>query len=364
MIFVIEKDALYDGLSKTAPIAERKSPLPILSQVLIEAGEKGLVLTATDLEVGLQLTYDCDVKEAGIATVAPKRLFEFVRELPSGPISCEMVEGGRLRVASGVSVIELAGMDPADYPAWSAFEEVDQTPVEAKELLFMIDKTMFASSNDDARFNLNGVLFERNEEKTRLVATDGHRLALTDGEVNLALEVKVLVPKKSLTELRRVLENIDGEVLLGFDKKNMVIGSEKFRMTLRLIDGDYPDYRKVVPEAGDVEIHASRQGLVQTMKRVAVLTSDRNRGINVTVKSGKMEFKASHPDLGTARDEVEVEYEGDEFEIIINVSYLIEALGIVDTEKISLEYSLEGGPIIIRPIPPKNYFNLVMPMRK
>lgn len=364
MIFLIERDSLFDGLSKTAPIAERKSPLPILSQVLIDARENRLQLTATDLEVGLQLTYECEVTESGTATVPPKRLFDFVRELPSGPITCEMIESGRLRVFSGVSVIELAGMDPSDYPAWSSFDEVEQTPVKAADLLFMVDKTMFASSSDDARFNLNGILFEKNEEKTRLVATDGHRLALTDGEVNLPLESKVLVPKKSLVELRRVLENINGEVALGFDKKNMVVGSDRFKMTLRLIDGDYPDYRKVLPESGRRELEASRQGLIQTLRRVAVLTSDRNRGISVTVSPGKMEFKASHPDLGTAQDEVHVEYDGEEFQMIINVSYLIEALGIIDTEKVSVEYSKEGAPIIIRPVPPKNYFNLVMPMRK
>ena len=196
MIFLIERNKLFEGLSKAAPIAERKSPLPILSQVLMEANANGLVLTATDLEVGLQVTCECEVTESGVVTAPPKRLLEFVRELPPGPVSCETISGERLRVSAGASVIELAGMDPSDYPAWGSFDDVEQTPVEAEKFLFMIDKTMFASSNDDARFNLNGILFEKHEEKTRLVATDGHRLALTDGEVNLSLDSKILVPKK------------------------------------------------------------------------------------------------------------------------------------------------------------------------
>ena len=363
MLFEIQRDIFFDGLSKTVPIAEKRSPLPILSHVLLDAGEAQVTLTATDLEVGLQTIHEGDVKETGRVTLPSRKVLEIVRELPGGLVTVQSIGEGRIKIIAGESMFELAGMDPADYPAWSSFEQIKPVAVEAEKLIDMIEKTSFASSSDESRFNLNGILFEWREDKNRLVATDGHRLALMDGELGLGLEPSVLVPKKSLNELRRILENVQGEILLGFEEKNLVVRTDRFTMTLRLIDGEYPDYTKVIPKSGDKILTTDRMRLLQALKRVAILTSDRNRGINMSVAPGRMELTASHQDLGAARDVVEVDYKDEEFSLIINVAYLIEALGVVDTETISIEYIKEGAPVIIRPHPVKDYFNLVMPMR-
>lgn len=364
MLFEIEKDTLLDGLSKTVPITEKKSTLPILSHLLLHAEDSRLILTATDLEVGLQMMCDCEVTRPGAVTVPSKKVLEIVRELPGGKTNFELLESKRIKIAAGQSVFELAGLDPSDYPEWASLEGVETVSVPAEKLIYMIDKTLFASSTDDSRFNLNGVLFEEHEGKTRLVATDGHRLATIDGDIGLSLSSKVLVPRKCLSEARRILETVDGNVSLGFEPKNMVISTDRFTMTVRLIEGDYPDYRKVIPERGDTFVKADRVRLLQTLRRVAVLTSDRNKGITMELTPGSMELTATHPDLGMARDVVEVQYEGDEFSLIINVAYLIESLGVVDSEMVSLEYEKEGAPVIIRPDPANEYFNLVMPMRK
>lgn len=364
MQFEISRDSFLDALAKTVPITEKKSTLPILSHILMAAEGSKLVITATDLEVGLQIRYDCDVKEPGSMAVPARKLLEIVRELPAGNVRIELLDSGRIKIVCGISDFELAAMDPTDYPAWSSFEGLEKTAVPVEKFVYMVDKTLFASSSDDSRFNLNGILFERYENKTRLVATDGHRLALIDGDAQLSLESKALIPRKSLTEVRRILETVGGDVSLGFEPKNMVVSTDRFVMTARLIEGDYPDYRKVIPGTGDRVVRADRQELIQTLRRVAVLTSDRNKGIIVQIAPGKMELTATHPDLGTAKDAITVDYHGDEFEIIINVAYLIESLGVVDTDKISIEYQKEGGPVIIRPYPAKDYFNLVMPMRR
>jgi DNA polymerase-3 subunit beta len=228
----------------------------------------------------------------------------------------------------------------------------------------MIDKTAFASSNDDSRFNLNGVLFEHVEDTTRLVATDGHRLAMIDQKIEVPFTSKVLVPKKGLQELRRILESFKEEILVGFEKKNLFVKTDQFMMTVRLIDGDYPDYKKVIPGTSDRTVKANRADLAQSLRKVAVLTSDRNKGINIQVNPGRMEVTATHPDLGTAKDVIEVEYQDEEFLVIVNVAYLMESLAVIDTESVSIEYHKEGAPIVIRPYPAKEYFNLVMPMRK
>jgi DNA polymerase-3 subunit beta len=364
MFLEIEKDSLVEGLSKTVPIAEKKSTLPILSHILMEADESRLVLTATDLEVGLQMIYNCNVKESGRLAVPSKKIYEIVRELASGRVTIQFTDSARLKITSGKSVFELAGMEASDYPAWMSFGDVETARIPAEKLLNMVEKTLFASSSDDARFNLNGVLFEQNEQTTRLVATDGHRLALMDDELGLTLSAKQVVPKKGLIELKRLLESIKEEVLLGFEQKNMFIKTDKFMMTVRLIEGDYPDYRKVIPESGDRIITTNRLNFMQALRRVAVLTSERNKGVTIEVTPGKMELTATHPDLGTAQDIVDVEYADEGFAIIVNVHYLIESLGVLDTESVSFEFHKEGAPIIIRPYPAKTYFNLVMPMKK
>ena len=364
MFFEIQRDQFLDGLSKTVPIAEKRSPLPILSHVLMHAEDSQLVFTATDLEVGLRMTYEAQVTTPGGLAAPAKKIFEIVRELPQKTVTVDATEGTRMKILCGKSVFELAAMDPQDYPAWPTFDRSVASVVQAERLLYMVDKTMFASSSDDSRFNLNGVLFEQSEQTIRLVATDGHRLALIDESLGISLESRVLVPRKGLQELRRILENVKGEISLGFDQKNLFIFGDRFTMTVRLIEGDYPEYRKVIPEASDSISKASRTGLLQLLKRVAVLTSDRNKGITVRLVPGTLEMTAVHPDLGTAHDEIDVEYDGEERVVIINAAYLMEALAAIDSDEVLFEFSKEKSPIIIRPDPPKNYFNLVMPMRR
>jgi DNA polymerase III subunit beta len=365
MFFETERDILLDGLSKAVPLTEKKSSLPILSHVLVTVTDTDLILTATDLAVGLQTRSPCTSGEPGLVAIPCRKLFEIVKELSSGPIRIELTENLRIKISSGNGVFELASMDAADYPAWMSFEEVETASIQSEKLLRMIDKTLFASSNDEARFNLNGVLFEQHEEKIKLVATDGHRLAMIDEDLGMSIAAKrVVVAKKSLLELKRMLETLKENISLGFEPKNMIIKTDRLMMTVRLTEGDYPDYRKVIPNPGDRKLVGDRLRILQTLRRVAILTSDRNKGITIEVSPGKMVFSAVHPDLGTARDVVDVDYSGDELSLIVNVSYMMESLGTVDTELVSFEFHEEGDPIIVTPEPPKNYFNLVMPMRK
>jgi DNA polymerase III subunit beta len=365
MIFAIEKEVFLDGLSKAVPITERKSSLPILSHVLMEAKEEHLVLTATDLAVGLRISCEYTMEEPGSIAVPGKKILEIVKELSSGKIHIALMENGRIKISSGNSVFDLAGMDGSDYPAWASFDQVTTAQIHADRLVYMVDKTLFASSNDESRFNLNAVLFEQAEEKIKLVATDGHRLAMIDEDLGMALPVqKVVVPKRSLLELKRMLENIKEEIALGFDPKNMIVSTDRFMMTVRLTEGDYPDYRKVIPPASEKKMKADRGRFIQTLRRVAILTSDRNRGITLDMHPGQMEITAVHPDLGTAKDVIDVEYEGEAFSLIVNVLYLMESLASVDSDTVMFEFHEEGEPIIVTPDPPKNYFNLVMPMRK
>lgn len=360
----IGRDSFFEGLTRAVVVTEKRTPLPILSHVLVEASDDKLTITATDLEVGLKIFLDCQVADSGSLTVPARKAFEIVRELPSSGLTLETTENNRISIVSGASHFELPCMESSDYPAFPSIEEVETTGIPAEKLLRMIEKSLFAASTDDSRFNLNGVLFEQVEGKTRLVATDGHRLALINEETGISLQSRIIGPKKGLLELRRILEGLKGDVQLGFEKKNLFIRTERMVMTVRLIDGDYPDYRKVIPGTGFNYVRGNRSVIMQSLRRVAVLTSDRNKGVQVRVEPGRMEIQASHADLGTARDSIEVEYSGDEFEILINVAYLLEGLGALDSDMVAFEFYGEGAPVIMRPEPLEDYFNLVMPMRK
>lgn len=364
MFFEIERDIFWEGLSKTVPIAEKRSPLPILSHILMETTESGLTVMATDLEVGLKINLSCAVKTSGLIALPARKIFEIVRELPCGMIILESKEGQRIRILCGESSFELAGMDAADYPAWSSLGEIPNFSVQAVKLLTMIDRTIFAASTDDSRFNLNGVLFEQDGTRIRMVSTDGHRLALSEDEMSISLDGKVIVPKKGLIEMKRVLESIKDDVSVGFDSKNVWLSTDKLVMSARLADGDYPEYDKVIPVGSNKMVKLNRLRFLQSLRRAAVLTSDRNKGVDIEIGDGEMVIRVNHPDLGSARDVMNVEYAGEKFLCIINVFYLIEGLGVLDSENIVFEFDEEGSPIIMRPDPPGNYFNLVMPMRK
>ena len=364
MKFRTQRNSLLDALSKTVPIAERRSPLPILSHILIIAEQGQLTLTATDLEVGLRLVFECEVEQTGQIAVPSKKLLEITRELSSTELDVESTDQNRIKLTSGESDFQLAAMDASDYPAFPAFDNTTSALIDAKKLAYMIEKTIFASSNDESRLNLNGVLFEPNDDKMKLIATDGHRLAFINDVVGLSLESSIIVPKKSLIELDRVLESVTGNVTLGFEEKNMIISTEQFTLTMRLIDGEFPEYQRVIPQDKPQLIKVDRQKLVQALRRVAVFTSDRNKGIEIKGQANRLEFKSTHPDLGTARDVIDVEYQGKDFNLLINVAYMLDAINSIDTDTVQLEYIMPGKPVIFRPSDDTHYFNLVMPMSK
>lgn len=364
MLFTIARDSLLEGLSKTVSITDKRSPLPILSHVLIEVVESQLTLSATDLSVGLRMVCDCEVRLPGTIAVPGRKFFEIVKELTPGSISVELTESGRIKIAYGKGVFELAAMDAADYPALSAFEAVETAAINSETLLSMIDKTVFAASSDESRIMLSGVLFEKEEDRINVVATDSHRLGFVSGELGISVPARVVVPRRGLTELKRMLEGQKLDVFLGFEEKNMVVKTERFLMTIRLIDGEYPDYRRVIPQPGGLKFKVNRNEMFHAVRRVGLLTSDRNKGINIDISPGTMELTAVHPDLGTARDSVDVEYEGEAFSMVINYAYLMDSFNAVDSESLTMEFHEEERPVMVNPYPPADYFNMIMPMRK
>jgi DNA polymerase-3 subunit beta len=364
MFLQVPREVLLDGLSKLVPITEKRTTLPILSHILVETKSDEMILTATDLEVGLRMFYSIKTTDESSVAIPARKFFEIVRELPSGMIEIQSIDDLKLKISAGQSVFTLSSMDPQDYPIVGAFEHIETSPVQAATLYGLIEKTIFAASTDDTRFNLNGIFIEQQNDVTAFVATDGHRLAYIQDNIGMNIIKSLLVPKKGLHELGRILDGIKGEVQLGIDDKNLYVQTNEFIMTIRLVDGDYPDYRKVIPANPLGLLRINSKSLIQTLRRASIFTTDRSKGVNLEVSSDSVVASVHHPELGSCVEKLEGKYEGEAFEAIINVFYFLDSINAIDTEELSLEYFKEGGPIIVKPIPEANYYNLIMPMRR
>ena len=375
MLFEIEKTILRDALNKCVPISNNKSTLPILSHVLMHTREDGLVLTATDLEIGVQiLCRDWTCNDPGTACVPGKKFLEIVRELPSGLITAELTDSSRLKLTAGSSVFELATQPADDYPAWSNFEGVQFAEVSAIALEYMIELCDYAVSTSDARFNLNGMLMDPLEGSVRFVATDGHRLAYAEHALNLGIDRKRVLPFKGVQEIKKHLSTCKDNALVqvGFDDKNCVVKSNGSILSARLVDGDYPDYRKVIPARESItEITANRLNLLQSVKRVSVVVSDKAPSVNFWIQANNINVSCTHPDLGSAKDQIGADYSGEDLNFVLNGHYLVEALNVMESEDVTIEWIKEGAPIFLKPGDTteewKKEFgqlHLIMPMRK
>jgi len=364
MLLEIERDILLEALGRVVPIADKRTTLPILSHILMEVETERLVLMATDLEIGLKMFLPFSSEEKGKIALPSRKLYEIVKELPSGTIEVEYSDAYRITIKAGTSIFQLSGMDPVDYPALGDNKNIEFTNIDSASFNWMIEKTLFAASIDDVRFNLNGIFFEQEAQVMRLVATDGHRLAYAEKELGVVIKRSLVVPKKGLNELKRILESTKGDIQLGFDEKNMYIKTDNFSMTIRLIDGEYPDYRRVIPSNPRGKLSITLKNLLQGLRRASIFTTDRSKGITVIVSEEGTVLKAEHPEFGRFEEEIESVYEGDPFDVIINAYYLMEALNAIETQEVTIEYYREAGPIVLRAQPDANYFNLVMPMKR
>jgi DNA polymerase-3 subunit beta len=373
MDFEIEKKEFLKGLSLIQGIAGRKTTLPILTHVLMETKTESILLTGTDLEIGIREELTAKVYQEGKTSVSAKKLYEIVRELPEESIHIQKKENQWIRVQCGKSIFNLSGLDPEEFPALPAYNEDDFSQISISLLSEMIEKTVFAASNEDSRYHLNGVLFLRTKQggkdRLRMVATDGHRLSLIDRESESVrgIEKGIIVPKKGVLEIKRVFsDKEEGEVKIYFDPTHGFLKIGKSLIVIRLIDGEFPEYEQVIPKENDKRITVDKERVYGCLRRVSTMTSERGEGIKLSIKSRSIELSTFNQDFGDAREEVEVNYEGSSFEIGFNSRYLLEALNVMDTPEIVIELKDEGSPGIIKPLSSAEMpeqLCIIMPMR-
>jgi len=372
MKLTISKNELEKGLSRIQSIVEKRNTMPILANVLLDASNKKtktLSLAATDLEVGIRGFHPAEIEVAGKATVSAKKFYEIVRELPNEPVSLEVTTNAYLQIRCDRAQFTLAGNAADEYPTLPDFSLGKTAPVQSLFLSEMIERTMYAASADETRYNLNGVYFEqlRDSGKVRMVATDGHRLAIVDrllGGGLSGLEPGVIIPRKGLAELKRLLDGEDSdEVELGFEGNSGLIRKGDVTLVMRLIEGEFPNYQQVIPKETTINLTVAVETFSRALRRVSLLSAERSRAIKFELSDGQLRLSSNNPDLGDAREELDVDYAGESITVAFNARYLMDALNSIKAKEVRLGFKDATSPAQLIPTDDDDALAVVMPMR-
>jgi len=369
----ITKAEFLRGLGRIQSIVEKRNSMPILANVLIEAPKKGkdasLHLAATDLEVGLRSLHTANISESGGLTVSAKKLHEIIRELPDETIDLSATANSYLEIRCNRSRFTLAGTAAEEYPTLPEFKPEKTVLIPASVLSEMIDRTMYAASVDETRYNLNGVYLEVLEGAgaIRLVATDGHRLACVDREIDgdtSALTSGVIIPRKGLGELKRLVDEDDAdEIELAFAKNSGFARKGDVTLVMRLIEGEFPNYNQVIPKNLTRHVLLSSEIFVQAVRRVSLLSSERSRTVKLELSEGQLVITSSNPDLGDAREELDIDYAGETLAIGFNAKYLLDAIQAIQSKEVRFSFQDELSPSRLTPPDDDKTLAVVMPMR-
>ncbi len=357
-------------LSRAQGVVDRRHAMTVLTNVLLETGESELSLIATDLEVSLRQSCAAKIETPGSVALSARKLFEVVRESSSDTVDLNSLENLWVGISYGRSSFKLTGIDPADHPGMPKGGGDDSESlrfeIEASELTEMISKTVFAVSHDDTRSNLAGVYLDSGGEEgnLRMVATDGHRLALIDRKVSgPSIKEGVILPRKGLAELAKFLSEESGKVVLSISSAEAVVELGDCVLAMRLVEGSFPDYKQVLPKSTPNLVSIDRDELLHTVRRVSLLSSERAHGVRMALSEGRLEISANNPDLGEADEDMEVDYTGDDLEVGFNARYLLEVLAVLpEGSRVEIALGDQLSPGVLRGEDP-DYSYVVMPMR-
>jgi DNA polymerase III subunit beta len=367
----IDKKDLLSLLSRAQNIVEKRNAMPILVNALLETGDGSLKVFATDLEVSLNDELPAQVFAPGRIAVNAKNLFEIAKELDDGVVDLLRKENNWLEIKQSRSVFNIVGISPEEFPVFPSYSTQEFLKVESKTLAEMIEKTIYSVSTDETRYHLNGVYFEKHkiEDKDfyRMVATDGHRLSIVDRSVDL-LEAQlplqgVIIPRKGLQEIRKLLDQVDGVVEMAIEGPQLIVRYKNTILMVRLIEGKYPNYKKLIPQKLGRQVSVKREALLSSLKRVSLISNQKSKGVTFSLSDGKMEITSTNPELGDAKEEIEVEYTGENLKIGFNAKYILDILNSIDESDVGLELDGQLAPGLIRPALDTGYTCVVMPMR-
>ena len=362
MKFSVSKDKLLEGLSIVQNVVSTRTTLPILSNVLLQASEGEIRLTTTDLDVGVRGSVEAQVERSGATTLPARRLFSIVRELPAAEIYVDVDSKNLASIRSGPSYFKILGLPEEEFPPLPRFDDAKIFTIAQKDLKDGLKKTSYAISTDETRYVLNGTLFSFKENKLTLVATDGRRLALVDLELEFprSQEIDVIVPTKAVTELQRLVKD-EGDVKVSIGENQIAFEINQTLLVSKLIEGNYPNYRQVIPSEAKERITLERETLLNAVRRVALLASEKSNSVKLSFSKGNIDIVATTPEVGEARESLAVLYKGREFSIAFNPEFLMAPLRNLSTDEVYLDLIDEMSPGVIKIAGPFLY--VLMPMR-
>ncbi|MCX6905504.1 MAG: DNA polymerase III subunit beta [Verrucomicrobia bacterium] len=363
----ITKEQLLAGLQAVQNVVSTRTTLPILSNLLIRAEGERAEFTATDLDVTITCTVECKVAKAGATTLPVKKLLDIARELTGSDIELEVDEKQVCSLQCGPSFFKIRGLGAEEFPPLPAFKDDKKVVLPQENLKAMLRKTSFAISSDESRYVLNGIYFSLKEHKLTMVATDGRRLAMVEQELDIPekSQTEFIVPSKAVNELTRLLQD-KGEAEIHFSENQAVFtlkdekGVPVVIMT-KLIEGNYPNYRQVIPAEAKERISLPREEFLHALKRAEIMTSEKQNSVRLTFSKNNLAITANTPDVGEARDNLAINYKGKEMAIAFNPGYVIEPLNALSEDEVFMELIDELSPGVLKIQGPFLY--VVMPMR-
>ncbi len=367
MIFAMDRSPLLDALHKMQTVVEKKNTIQILGNILCSVQGKLLSLYATDLEVVMQITLEVEAQKDGKITLSAKHFFDIVKELPDKKLYITQKENHWVELLCGKTRFNIVSLPAERYPTLPRFEDKIYHEAQIKVLTNMIDRTQFAASSDTTRYQINSVFLECLENGLmRMSATDSHRLSFVDQEVFLnqsELKRGIIIPKKGLSELRKFLDDKIEFVGISFERGYLFLKLNQSYLCIRLIDGEYPDYHSLVPKHTTRLITLNRQDFCSALKRVSLLSNEKVRGVRLNFQKKTLLISSINTDTGEAQEELDIDYEGEPFEMGFNSKYLLDGLTVMNSEMIELHLKDRLSPGICYETKHKSHTYVVMPMR-
>lgn len=368
----IDQAHLLSALALAQTVADKRSTMPVLANVLLRASEGQLVCSATDMTIGLTETLSATVKTAGSVTVGVRHLHGVVRTMPGGTLQIRGLDNHWVHLRSGRSEFKLMGMAESDFPALpqatSKKKPLEFTQVPAHTLADLLNKTLFSVSTDEARVNLNGALLECDGKTATTVSTDGHRL--TRYKCNFpgpaTSDKGIIIPRKGMVEIRRMLDRLSGDVGLAIGEQHIFVQADTLAMSVKLNSVAFPPYKAVIPTKALKMIALGREELLGALRRAEIMAPERTATVRLQLSNGSLELSADNPDLGVSKHELAVYYEGETLVAGFNAGYLIDVLEAMSGAEVKLEFQGDLDPCVIKPVGDQggaDLLGVVMPMR-
>ena len=362
---IIKREDLLIPLQQVIGAVERRQTLPILGNVLLKSSTGDMSLTSTDLEIEMVAKVTANASDDFQTTMPARKLLDICKALPDSSSINFSIDENKVSLTALRSRFTLASLPARDFPGLDEIEEQQSFIIAQKQFKDLFDNTSFAMAQQDVRYYLNGILMELSPGKIKLVATDGHRLALSACEVESGIqeEKQIIIPRKAVLELSRLLDSSDSPVQCILSQNHFRLKTDSLTFTTKLIDGKFPDYQRVIPVDGNKTLEVERDVLKSAMSRIAILSNEKYRGIRLALTSGNLSIQANNPDQEEAEEELQINYDEGDMEIGFNVTYIIDVLNVLDAEKVQVKLKDANSSCIISSSQDSSSLYVVMPMR-